>query len=346
VDCSAIAGREGWELCDSGFDFCAGVFNDAAGCAALCAAAGLSCAETFENAEDSCGPDTSRPALSCDADAGHQSDYCVCRGDGSGNPAASASTGGSLTSTSTSGGGMGGTGGSGDSGNSDDGASSTTSSTTGQSTTGGSVDSDACEQVNGDAITVDSTIVVESGDTFDGECRRYRAGSSLGDGSQDEGQDPVFTLEDGTRLINVVLGAPAADGIHTEGDATLQSVVWEDVGEDALTIEGTGTVVIDGGRAFDSEDKIFQINAASTCRVSSFVAQRAGKFIRQNGGTTVRVDVFIDACDISDIDESIFRTDSSSSTVSMTNTRYSDIGDALFLGVSAGNITTSNNTEY
>jgi pectate lyase C len=30
----------------------------------------------------------------------------------------------------------------------------------------------------------------------------------------------------------------------------------------------------------------------------------------------------------------------------MTNTRYSDIGDSLFLGVSSGNITTSNNSEY
>jgi pectate lyase C len=46
------------------------------------------------------------------------------------------------------------------------------------------------------------------------------------------------------------------------------------------------------------------------------------------------------------MDEAIFRTDSSSSTVSMTNTRYHNIGDSLFIGVSAGNITQSNNTAY
>jgi pectate lyase C len=34
----------------------------------------------------------------------------------------------------------------------------------------------------------------------------------------------------------------------------------------------------------------------------------------------------------------IFRTDSSSSRVTMTNTRYHNIGDALFIGVSSGNI--------
>ena len=50
--------------------------------------------------------------------------------------------------------------------------------------------------------------------------------------------------------------------------------------------------------------------------------------------------------DISNMDECIFRTDSSTSRVTMTNTRYSDIGDALFIGVASGNISQSNNTEY
>ena len=109
--------------------------------------------------------------------------------------------------------------------------------------------------------------------------------------------------------------------------------------------EGKGTMKLGSG-AFNGEDKVFQINAASTFRVSNFTARSAGKFIRQNGDTTFRVDVFIDTCDISEMDEAIFRTDSSSSTVSMTNTRYSNIGDSLFIGVSSSNITTSNNTEY
>lgn len=46
------------------------------------------------------------------------------------------------------------------------------------------------------------------------------------------------------------------------------------------------------------------------------------------------------------MDEAIFRTDSGTSTVTMTNTRYSDIGDSLFVGLSSSRITTSNNTEY
>jgi hypothetical protein len=199
----------------------------------------------------------------------------------------------------------------------------------------------------GEGGTVSETIVVRSGETFDGDNKRYVADpDTLGDGSQDEGQQPVFILEDGARLINVVLGAPAADGIHTQGDVTLENIVWEDVGEDALTIKESGTVVLNGGSAAEAEDKIFQINAASTFRVSNFTARNAGKFIRQNGGTTFRVDVFIDECDISNMDEAIFRTDSSTSTVTMSNTRYSNIGDELFMGVTPANVTEQNNDEY
>jgi pectate lyase C len=156
----------------------------------------------------------------------------------------------------------------------------------------------------------------------------------------------VFLVEGGGKLINVVLGAPAADGIHTEGNVTLENITWEDIGEDALTIKESGTVILNGGSATKGEDKVFQINAAATFRISNFKASNAGKLIRQNGGSDFKAQVFIDKCDISDMDEAIFRTDSSSSTVSMTNTRYHAIGESLFIGVSSGNITQSNNTEY
>ncbi|MFT3926111.1 MAG: pectate lyase [Myxococcales bacterium] len=193
---------------------------------------------------------------------------------------------------------------------------------------------------------VHSTIVVQAGEVFDGDNKRYTAGSELGDGSQSETQKPVFKLEDGARLQNVVLGSPAADGIHTHGDVTLKNIHWEDIGEDALTIKASGTVVLDGGSAQDGEDKVFQINAASTFHVMNFEAHNAGKFIRQNGGTKFKVDVIIDHCDISRMDEAIFRTDSDVSTVAMHDTRYSEIGKELFMGVEPGNVTQSGNTEY
>ncbi|WP_413230240.1 pectate lyase [Kitasatospora herbaricolor] len=40
---------------------------------------------------------------------------------------------------------------------------------------------------------------------------------------------------DGAVLQNVVLGDPAADGVHCNGSCTLKNVWWDNVGEDAAT---------------------------------------------------------------------------------------------------------------
>lgn len=188
-----------------------------------------------------------------------------------------------------------------------------------------------------------TTIIVKAGEVYDGKGARFIAGSALGDGSQKEGQKPIFRVENGGTLKNVVLGYPAADGVHTYGNATLQNIVWEDIGEDALTIKESGTVTLNGGSATNGDDKMFQINAPATFKVSNFKGSKAGKFIRQVGGSTFKIDVTIDKCDISDMKESIFRTDSSTSTVKMTNTRYHNVG-TKFIGVK--HITESGNTQY
>lgn len=158
-----------------------------------------------------------------------------------------------------------------------------------------------CSPAN--TVTVHQTIVV-NGSTFDGGCTRYVAGPELGDGSQDEDQKPVFRVINGT-LRNVVLGFPAADGVHMEGNVMLMNVNWEDVGEDAATLKQPGNVIIDGGSAFNADDKVFQINAPGTFMVSNFTAGNGGKFIRQNGGTTFTVTMIIDRCNIYQMDDGI-----------------------------------------
>jgi pectate lyase C len=189
-----------------------------------------------------------------------------------------------------------------------------------------------CTGVSGEFGVVNATIIVGAGQTYDGQCQRYVAGPAVGDGSQSESQLPVFRVEQGATLKNVVLGAPAADGIHVHGSATLTNIVWEDIGEDAMTIKESGEVTLNGGAAYNSADKVFQINAASTFRVSNFTADTAGKFIRQNGNTTFHVDVYVDGCDISNMKESIFRTDSGTSTLTLSNTRYHAIGEVFRRG--------------
>jgi pectate lyase C len=178
---------------------------------------------------------------------------------------------------------------------------------------------------NGAQTVVHETIRVTSG-TFDGGCRRFTAGTELGDGGQGEGQDPVFRVENGATLRNVVIGTNGADGIHVYNGGTIDNVVWMDVGEDALTIKTAGTVNVRNITGSNADDKFFQINAASTLNVSNCIIRNAGKALRQNGGTTFRINVTFDRCDINTMDEGIFRTDSSVSTARITNSRVHDAG--------------------
>ncbi len=188
----------------------------------------------------------------------------------------------------------------------------------------GSITGSSCN-TSGTQTTVNETIRVTSG-TFDGACRRYNAGSALGDGSQDEGQDPVFRVENGATLRNVVIGTNGADGIHTYNGAVLDNIYWMNVGEDAMTIKSSGTTTVRNIEGYDADDKFFQVNAASTLNVSNCIIHRAGKALRQNGGTDFRVNVTFDRCDLNSFGEGVFRTDSSSSTARLTNSRMHDAG--------------------
>ncbi|MFG2102584.1 pectate lyase [Micromonospora echinaurantiaca] len=128
------------------------------------------------------------------------------------------------------------------------------------------------------SVKVDATIPVSG--TFDGGLRRYYG---IGDGGQSESQDPMFVLAAGATLRNVVIGAPAGDGVHCEGNCTLVNVWWEDVGEDAATFRGGTTYTVDGGGARSASDKVFQHNGSGTVYIRNFRVENAGKLYRACG---------------------------------------------------------------
>ena len=132
---------------------------------------------------------------------------------------------------------------------------------------------------------VNGTIAVSG--TLDGGMRRY---CCIGDGSQEESQDPMFRLANGATLQNVIIGAPAGDGVHCDGSCTLRNVWWEDVGEDAATFRGTGnpTFLVDGGGARSAGDKVFQHNGAGTLTVQNFQATNFGTFYRSCGNCSTQ----------------------------------------------------------
>ncbi|MEU0559582.1 pectate lyase [Dactylosporangium sp. NPDC006015] len=135
---------------------------------------------------------------------------------------------------------------------------------------------------SGDA-SVSGTIKVSG--TLDGGMKRY---CCIGDGGQSESQDPMFELANGATIKNVIIGAPAGDGIHCLGTCTIQNVWWEDVGEDAATFLGTGggTSYVIGGGAKSASDKVFQHNGNGTVNISGFYIENAGKLYRACGNCT------------------------------------------------------------
>ncbi|KAG9043764.1 hypothetical protein FS837_009141 [Tulasnella sp. UAMH 9824] len=125
--------------------------------------------------------------------------------------------------------------------------------------------------------------------TFDGHMYKYDRKGSDGESQEqiETGEAiAVFILESGATIQNVAIGKDQAEGIHCKGPCTLINVWWEDVCEDALTIEQTGASDISyviGGGTFHAEDKIIQHNRAGTVNVKNFFASDFGKVYRTCG---------------------------------------------------------------
>ncbi|MFF3505112.1 pectate lyase [Streptomyces sp. NPDC003247] len=131
---------------------------------------------------------------------------------------------------------------------------------------------------------VTSTISVSG--TYDGGLKKFYGSGGLGGDGQDEGQDPIFELADGAVLKNVVIGTPAADGVHCKGSCTLQNVWWLDVGEGAASFKGTSSsavYTVYGGGAKNADDKVFQFNGAGKLVVTKFQVENFGKLVRSCG---------------------------------------------------------------
>jgi hypothetical protein len=130
------------------------------------------------------------------------------------------------------------------------------------------------------------TATVKVSGTKDYGMQRLYGSGDLGTGGQNEDQDPILELAAGAVLKNVIIGSPAADGIHCLGSCTLQNVWWEDVGEDAATFLGSSSsnvYTVSGGGAKEASDKVFQFNGAGTLNVSNFAVKNFGTFVRSCG---------------------------------------------------------------
>lgn len=131
---------------------------------------------------------------------------------------------------------------------------------------------------------------IEITEDFDGGGATFVPGEGLGAGDQSEDQKPVFVVSNGATLSNLTIGAPGADGIHCDGDCTLENITWEDVGEDAATFRNGSTYNVVGGAARHAEDKIFQHNGGGTVTISGFTAEDFGALYRSCGNCSSMTD--------------------------------------------------------
>ncbi|MFC8589834.1 pectate lyase [Streptomyces atroolivaceus] len=144
---------------------------------------------------------------------------------------------------------------------------------------------------------------IEVSGTYDGGLKEFYGEGDLGGDGQEEGQDALFELADGATLKNVVLGSPAADGVHCSGSCTLENVWWTDVGEDAASFKGkssSSAYTVSGGGAKGAEDKVFQFNGAGKLTVSGFQVEDFGKLVRSCGNcsTMYKRDIVLKDVDV------------------------------------------------
>jgi pectate lyase len=126
---------------------------------------------------------------------------------------------------------------------------------------------------------------------FDGKGARFIGTGDLGGSGQTEGQGPLFSVKAGGSVKNVILGNPAADGIHCEGSCTIDNVWWEDVGEDAITLLGnsaSNVYRISNSGAKNASDKVIQHNGGGTLYVKNFLVESFGKLYRSCGNCSTQ----------------------------------------------------------
>ncbi len=181
------------------------------------------------------------------------------------------------------------------------GSTPTTSPTASPSPTSGTGTPTGAWPSSAGSVSVSGTINVTG--TYDGGMKTF---CCIGDGSQDEDQDPMFSIANGGTLQNVIIGSPAGDGVHCEGTCTIKNVWWNDIGEDAATFKGTGggTSYVIGGGAKSGSDKTFQHNGNGTVSISGFYLSGSGKLYRACGNctTSYQRNVKIDNVLLNDID--------------------------------------------
>lgn len=173
---------------------------------------------------------------------------------------------------------------------------------------------------------IDKTCVIDGNVDLQGA--KVTAGSNLGDGGQSEGQKPIFAIKSGGAISNVTVGSNGADGIHTFGDAAINSVHFKDVGEDAITVKSSGNVSVSNSTFKGAADKVIQVNADCNLRVDRNSADGFQTFIRTNGGKQITAKIDLTNSELSNGRRAVY-TDSKSVAANLSDNVFRGVRTAF-----------------
>ncbi|KAL0937498.1 pectate lyase E 1 [Colletotrichum truncatum] len=96
------------------------------------------------------------------------------------------------------------------------------------------------------------------------------------------GGHPVFILENGATLSNVIIGANQVEGIQCRGTCTLRNVWFRRVCEDAVRANGNGNILIEGGGAINGET-VVNHSGKGTVTIKDFTVAESNRLYRACG---------------------------------------------------------------
>lgn len=173
--------------------------------------------------------------------------------------------------------------------------------------------------VSSGGVTVDATIVVDK-TTYDGQCKTYSPGPGLKKTGNETADKPMFLVQNGATLKNVIFGdnTPYEESVHISNGAILDNMRWGKLQEKAVTIKTPGNVTASNISAANGQG-LFEVDAPLTLKLSNCVVDKLQRLVRQSKGSRFNVTVFADRCDIADVSEALFVSDSGGSAAKLTN---------------------------
>ncbi|MGH8049001.1 MAG: pectate lyase [Chthoniobacterales bacterium] len=111
-----------------------------------------------------------------------------------------------------------------------------------------------------------------------------------GDCSQNEGMEPILSVQgEGVTIRNAFM-IETPDGIHVSGkNVVIENVIFPKVCEDAITANGADNLIIRNCAFRGAKDKVIQLNGGTNILIENCYFENCSKPVRVKPGVTVTV---------------------------------------------------------